>query len=324
MNTDVLETRGLSTGYASRSLHSALDLRVNAGQLVCLIGPNGSGKTTLLRTLSGSQRPIAGQVLLSGRDVHRLSSLERARHLSIVTTERIASGLITGYELVAMGRIPHTSWTGALSVKDHDIVERAIRQCRAADLSGRPLAEISDGERQRLMLARALAQEPRLLVLDEITAFLDVTKRIEMAILLRKIARETGVAILLSTHDLDLALRTADRVWLLPGPGLFNQGIPEELVLDGTLASAFAAEGVLFDRESGGFVLTESAAHLTPVSGSGVNATWARRAVARLGLAEPDMMIAVEEGEFRVLRHGMGTSSSTLTGLLELIARRGT
>jgi iron complex transport system ATP-binding protein len=294
----------LATGYGRDALHSDLNVRVSPGELVCVIGPNGAGKSTLLRTLSGIQRPVAGSVELAGRDVHSLTSLQRARVLSMVLTERITAGLLTGYDLVAMGRIPHTSWTGSLSEKDRSIIARCIGQCHAEDLAGRSIAEISDGERQRLMLARALAQEPRLLVLDEITAFLDLTRRMEMALMLREIVRHSDVSILLSTHDLDLAIRTADAMWLLPGPGQFHQGPPEELVLNGAIARAFERLGIFFDPASGGFQTMPAADSLITVEGRGLRAEWTRRAVSRLGISGRHASIEVtDEAFFLTQRH---------------------
>jgi iron complex transport system ATP-binding protein len=311
-----LETHQLATGYGSRVIHSDLDLRVAPSQLVCLIGPNGAGKTTLLRTLSGTQRAIRGSVQLAGRNSHSVSSLERARLLSIVLTERVASGLLTGYELVAMGRTPHTSWTGALSNRDREIIAKSIEMYEAAELASRPLSEISDGERQRLMLARALAQEPRLLIRDEITGFLDLTRRMEMALLLRDIARKGEVAILMSTHDLDLAIRTADTMWLLPAPGQFHQGPPEELVLNGAIGKAFSREGVYFDTVSGGFQAALPKQDLIAVAGIGLRADWTRRAVARMALSIPETAVDATEDGFYLRQCGNTTRLDTLTALL--------
>jgi iron complex transport system ATP-binding protein len=311
-----LETHELATGYGRQIIHADLNLRVAAGQLICLIGPNGAGKSTLLRTLAGTQRPLKGSVHLAGRDAHRLSSLERARILSVVLTERITSGLLTGYELVAMGRTPHTSWTGSLSDKDRAVIARAIDQCRAQDLANRPLSEISDGERQRLMLARALAQEPKLLILDEITAFLDLTRRMEIALLLRDIAKRGDVAILLSTHDLDLAIRTADAMWLLPAPAQFHQGPPEELILNGVVGRAFARDGIRFDPASGGFHTTDVQGELISVTGGGLRAEWTRRAIARLGLTRSGAEIDVTDDAFSLRNGSRVVRFETLSQLL--------
>lgn len=287
--TQILSTHNLSIGYATgRPLAGAIDVSLQPGELVCLLGPNGAGKTTLIRTLAGMQPPLSGRVLLGGQDVRGLGPRALARQLSVVLTEKLEVGALSVYELVALGRYPYTDWMNRLKPRDHAAVEAALRAVGAAELAGRQCSELSDGERQRVMIARALAQEPELMILDEPTAFLDLPRRVEIMHLLRDLTRATGRAILLSTHDLDLALRSADRVWLLPSGGPLQVGAPEDLILSGAFSSAFHSEGARFDINSGTFTINGQGARAIRVIGDGTTAIWTRRALERQGCSIRD------------------------------------
>lgn len=288
----VLSAEGLAVGYqpARRPavrVADEIELTLHAGELVCLLGPNGAGKSTLMRTLAGMQRPLAGRVLLAGDDVHQLTPQEVAKRLSIVLTERPDLGLMNGYALVALGRYPYTDWTGRLSRYDRAMVRWAVDVVGASDIAERPVMTLSDGQRQKLMIARALAQESDLILLDEPTAFLDLPRRVEVMQLLKRLAAGTGQAILLSTHDLELALRTADTFWLMSG-GKVTCGVPEDLVLSGAFAAAFAAEGVTFDPVTGAFRTVTAGRGAVAVVGEGLAAVWARRALQRAGYEVSD------------------------------------
>jgi iron complex transport system ATP-binding protein len=259
-----------------------LSLALHPGELVCLLGPNGAGKSTLMRTMAGMQPPIAGEVRLDGQSLHRLGPRDIAKRVSVVLTERVTTGLLSVYELVALGRHPFTDWTGRLTATDHAAVQQAIRAVGAEPLAHRPIAELSDGERQKAMVARALAQQPEVMLLDEITAFLDLPRRVEIMKILKGLAHEDGRAILLSTHDLDLALHTADILWVVHGAAIVA-GIPEELVLDGVFEETFAADGVWFDRERGAFRLQLQGRGTVAVEGGGVVGAWTKRALERRG-----------------------------------------
>ena len=262
---------------------SQLNLDLRRGELVCLLGPNGAGKSTLMRTLAGMQLPLDGKVQLESKDIHALAPSELAKHLSIVLTERIDAGNLSAYELVSLGRYPYTDWAGQLSAADHEIVRKAIDTVSAGPLSHRSVNELSDGERQKVMIARALAQEPTVMLLDEPTAFLDLPRRVEVMNMLRDLARLNNCAILLSTHDLDLALRNADRIWLLQNDGTMHIGIPEELVLNGSFAAAFRSEGVEFDSSRGTFQIRHPSGKRIGLIGNGNRAVWTARALERIG-----------------------------------------
>ena len=297
-----IELCDLSIGYRGPRgsvtvVGSNLSLSLQAGELVCLLGPNGAGKSTLLRTLAGVQEPLAGLVLLNGADIARMSRQDIARQLSVVLTERIAVGMLTAYELVATGRHPHTNWRGTLTARDHEVIRRVIEAVRAEDLIGRQVLELSDGERQRIMIARALAQEPRVMILDEITAFLDLPRRVEMMKLLSGIASGNGCSILLSTHDLELAMRNADRIWVYPRGGPVRAGLPEELAWSGALDQAFQSEGVRFDQLTGSFQLGEEPTEKISVVGAGLHAHWTIKALERRGwkvVSDHDHSVRVE------------------------------
>jgi iron complex transport system ATP-binding protein len=283
----VIETRDLSVGYRSRRRSTVvlrnLNLSVQPGEFVCLLGPNGIGKSTLLRTFSTIQRPLAGCVLLDNEEVHRLRQAELARRLSVVLTERVEVGALTAYNVVELGRYPYTGWNGRLSTYDHEVVRWAITSVGAAHLAPRDIGELSDGERQRVMIARALAQQPKVMLLDEPTAFLDVPSRVEMTGLLRRLAREHKVAVILSTHDLELALRAADTVWLLAPGGVLHVGGPEDLVLNGALEDTFRGRDLRFDPVERSFRSQHSGAGCATVRGDGLVAALARATLEREG-----------------------------------------
>lgn len=288
MSSVVMHSEQLTIGYAAprtprRVVAADLDLTLHAGEVVCLLGPNGVGKSTLLRTLVGMQPPLAGHVFLAGSDIATLTPRDLARRVSVVLTERLDVGQLSVYALVALGRHPHTDWLGRLTARDEEVTRWALAAVDAIDLAQRQVHELSDGERQRVMVARALAQEPLLMLLDEPTAFLDLPRRVEMMRLLRRLARETGRALLLSTHDLDLALRSADVLWLLAPGGVLHCGAPEDLVLGGAFEATFATNGVGFDRRQGVFAVHPPALRRVALAGDGLLAAWTVRTLERAG-----------------------------------------
>jgi iron complex transport system ATP-binding protein len=283
----LLQLEGLLPGYVSSGRRIAVTDRIDeslrAGEFACLIGPNGAGKSTLMRTMAGLQPPLEGTVRFDGTEVHRMPPATRARHLAVVLTEIVQVPMLSAYDLAAFGRVPFTGWSGQLTPHDHDVVSRALDAVGASDLAARPVTELSDGERQRVMIARALAQEPSAMILDEITGFLDLPRRIDIMRLLRRAAHETGCAVLLSTHDLDLALRTADRIWLLPKGRSLRAAMPETLVLDGAFEAAFALDDVTFDEQNGSFRVPHPKRWPVTLTGDRTAVMWTERALERHG-----------------------------------------
>jgi iron complex transport system ATP-binding protein len=294
---EVLIVSGLAIGYSSppRTLAENINLSLEGGELVCLLGPNGVGKSTLIRTMAGMHKALHGQIRLMGTDIGKLKPRDLAKRLSVVLTDKVDVGILTAYSLVALGRYPYTNWSGKLSAHDEAVVQWAIEAVGATALAKRNVNELSDGERQKIMIARALAQEPGLIILDEPTAYLDLPRRVEVMQTLRKLARETGRAVLLSTHDLDLALRSADKIWLLSSNGQLSVGAPEDLILAGAFQAAFRNEGVDFDNFSGAFKVNSEYKGQIALQGSGMAVIWTARALERAGFEiTPDATVLVE------------------------------
>lgn len=281
----MLTTSSLTIGYHRRPIAFSLDLELRPAEMVCLIGPNGAGKSTLLRTLAGMQEPLSGTVRLGNADLFSIPALELAKQLAVVLTGRVEAGNLSAYALVTLGRHPYTDWLGRLTPRDEEAVRRAMQLTGCEALAARPIHELSDGERQKVMIARALAQEPKVLLLDEPTAFLDLPRRVELLQLLKRLSRETRCAVLLSTHDLDLALRIADKLWLLSSHGELHIGLPEELALNGALARVFQSEGVEFDHARGAFKVHQPVCGPISLHGDrdGVVTAWTWRALERIG-----------------------------------------
>ncbi|WP_368563279.1 ABC transporter ATP-binding protein [Pseudoxanthomonas sp. UTMC 1351] len=279
----MLVLNDLRIGYHHKALVTLPPTTVEAGEFVCLLGRNGQGKSTLLRTLGGFLAPVSGEVMLHGTPVRELRGVARARRIAVVLTERPQVGALGVMDLVEMGRQPYTGWAGVLTEEDRRIAAMALEQVGGAHLASRTVDSLSDGERQRVMIARALAQQPDLMLLDEITAFLDLPSRVTIIDMLRRIAAEQGMTIILSSHDLELSLQTADRLWLLPGQGRFVDGTPEDVALSGAVGDAFDQENLVFSLESGRFESSAVASRSIYVEGDDVATSWLMRSLRRRG-----------------------------------------
>jgi iron complex transport system ATP-binding protein len=281
-----LRLQGLDVGYGKgsrrRTVLAGITTDLAAGELACLVGPNGAGKSTLLRSIAGLQPVLGGRVLLAGVPLARLTRRQVARQVAAVLTDRVEPGQLHARDVVALGRYPHTDWTGRLSPDDQDAVDTALAQAGAADLAAWQFSELSDGQRQRVLIARALAQQPRILLLDEPTAFLDPPARIGLLALLASIAVSGSVAVLVSTHDLELAARTADTLWVADG-GTLTCGGPEDLAHAGTLAAAFTSEGTEFDVAALGFTAADGGRPAAAIDGDGLERVLAAHALRRAG-----------------------------------------
>lgn len=325
MSDKVLSATGLSIGYTQRGketlIAGPLDLALYAGSMVCLLGPNGAGKSTLMRTLSGLQPALGGNVLLDGRSLHQMQALQMARTLSVVLSDKTDTGNLTVREVVALGRTPYTNWLGMLSDQDERIIHDAMDDTGVLSFADRKIHRLSDGERQRVMLARALAQDTPVIFLDEPTAHLDLTGRIELMHLLRHLAHQNGKAVLLTTHDLDLALHSADKLWLVHPTAGFCQGTPEDLILNGAFEKVFVKNGFRFDKTTGSFQFHEpQQGEAIFLTGQGEAVFWTKRALIREGFAislQPEA-IRVHAGgdEWQLQTPNQSSRHSTVSGLL--------
>ena len=285
---NILVTQDLSIGYKQGKkdhlcLLSDINLTIRRGEMVCLLGPNGAGKSTLMRTIAGIQNPLAGCTLVEGIPIRDRNYKEIAQLLSIVLTERINVGNLTVYHIVSLGRHPYTSWMGRLSEEDKDKIKWALEQVDLLRYADHFINQLSDGERQRVMIAKALAQDTPLIILDEPTAHLDLPNRVEIMRLLHRLARETNKAILLSTHELDLALQAADVIWLMSLGKPIKIGAPEDLVLNGSIEETFHNKSFIFDRKTGNFIMNYQKKQIIQVLGNDVMGFWTQRALSREG-----------------------------------------
>ena len=242
-----LETKGLSVGYHGKPLIEDIALHVQRGRIVTLIGPNGSGKSTILKTVIGQLSKVSGTVFLDGKAMEARSRNEIARRMAILMTARMEPELMTCRDVVSSGRYPYTGKLGILTSEDRAIVERSLAQVGGLDFADRLFANISDGQRQRILLARALCQEPEIIVLDEPTSFLDIRYKLELLTVLKRMVRENHLAVLLSLHELELAERISDTVVCVAGDRIDRIGPPEEIFTSDYIAQLYHLERGKYD-----------------------------------------------------------------------------
>ena len=229
----------LSAGYDKKVVVEGVDLEVRAGDIVALIGPNGSGKSTILKTITRHLAPLAGAVELDGREISRWKTAEFARNLAVMLTDRPRTELLTCRDIVEAGRHPYTGRMGTLSPNDHSRVGEAMKTAHVEELAERDFMQISDGQRQRVMLARAIAQDPRVLVLDEPTSYLDIRYQIDLLRILRHLAKSRNVAVIMSIHELELAQKSADKVICVKDGRVFRAGVPEDIFTRETIGELY-------------------------------------------------------------------------------------
>ncbi|KVV15364.1 ABC transporter ATP-binding protein [Flavobacterium sp. TAB 87] len=256
---NILQTKDLSIGYKTNKsvviIAENLNLNLQSGKLISLIGANGIGKSTLLRTLTGIQKPLSGSVLLSGKNILAYKNIELAQNLSVVLTEKLPPSNLSIFELVALGRQPYTNWIGTLTPEDIEKVNLAMELTQITHLSHKKHYEISDGQLQKVLIARALAQDTPLIVLDEPTTHLDLLHKVSLFKLLKKLTKETQKSILFSTHDVDLAIQLSDEMIIMT-PQLVVQDEPCNHISKGNFATLFKDEHITFDAQKGKFVIT--------------------------------------------------------------------
>lgn len=266
---ETIKINRLTTGYHGRHgseiiVARDIDASLKSGELTCLLGPNGAGKSTLLKTLSGFLPPLSGDIFIENRKLSDYGSSELGKMIGVVLTERLTLQNMTAEELVSLGRSPYTGFWGRLSSHDKDIVDEAIELVGIRELRKRIVQTLSDGERQKVMIAKALAQETPVIFLDEPTAFLDYPSKVEIMLLLRRLSKRSDKTVFLSTHDLEIALQIADRLWLLDRDHGLRIGTPCELGKSGDLALYFERDGITFDKNAGLFRIKKAGDAATP------------------------------------------------------------
>jgi iron complex transport system ATP-binding protein len=255
----ILNTSNLTIGYKSKkgtvTIAENLNLNLSSGKLISLIGANGIGKSTLLRTITGIQQPLRGNVILNNKDISIYKPLDLAQNLSVVLTENLPPSNLSVFELIALGRQPYTNWIGTLMPTDIEKVQEAMELTQIVHLAQKKHYEISDGQLQKVLIARALAQDTPLIILDEPTTHLDLLHKVSLFKLLKKLTQETQKCILFSTHDIDLAIQLSDEMIIMT-PETVVQDQPCNLISNGSFATLFKDENITFDAEKGKFIIT--------------------------------------------------------------------
>lgn len=328
LKVETIKVVDMETGYRTTGRTTVITSGVTAslysGELTCLLGPNGAGKSTLLKTLTAFLPPIKGKIIIEQKSLSDYSDAELSKVIGVVLTEKLSLTNMSVEELVGLGRSPYTGFWGHMNDNDRRVVEESISLVGIENLAGRMIQTLSDGERQKVMIAKALAQETPVIFLDEPTAFLDYPSKVEIMQLLQRLAREKNKTVFLSTHDLELALQIADKVWLLDKFHGVTIGTPEDLALDGEMSRYFHREGVVFDRESGLFKICHKKDKAVRLIGEGARCNMVEKALARQGIESgsdfcSEIVIKVKEKGYSVNERHANSIGELLDIVMELV-----
>jgi len=282
----ILSFNALKIGYVSgrneKLLLPPLNASASSGELIAVIGRNGIGKSTLLRTLTGIQKPLGGEIFFGGKNITEYSKIELARKVGYISTEIVKASNMSVYDLVALGRYPYTNWIGKIEMKDHEAIMDALIKTSMDGFRNRFISELSDGERQKAMIARILAQDTGIMIMDEPTAFLDVAGKYEIFHLLNTFSGLSDKTIIYSSHDLQMALGHSDKIWLIKGSELV-EGAPEDLMIEGAFDHLFDSSAVLFNSHSGTFSFRTRPKGRIFIKGAGDKRHWTEKALNRAG-----------------------------------------
>jgi iron complex transport system ATP-binding protein len=312
--------KNLIIGYdnSDKNNFPVISSQISGSEFIVLLGRNGIGKSTLLRTLAGLQSPVAGELNLMGQNINRYSQKEKAALISFVSTEKLRIANLTVFDLVSLGRYSYTNWLGLLDEKDRSVVYDSMKMAKVLHLANNNINEISDGELQRVMIARTLAQNTPVIILDEPTSFLDLPNKFEILLLLRKLAWNKNKTIILSTHDLDMAARIADNIWIMTHDGL-EQGAPEDFALNRGFENLFVNTGICYNYNAGivdtGIILTKE---ITLVCNDSHLRFWTHKALNRLGFnvtENADTIIEAQKNRFDYKHGNIEKSFTTIYDL---------
>lgn len=286
----IIETHNLSIGYkqfgkGKKELFPPINVDLNEGDIVALAGPNGAGKTTLFKTFSATLEPLDGQIFLFGKELRSYSAAERAKLFSIVLTERPDDMFLKVFDVVALGRYPYLGMWARLKNTDYQTIEECLDVSGVLHLINRPFHSLSDGERQKVMISKALAQDTPIIFMDEPAAFLDYPSKIELMTLMLRLSREQGKTIMFSSHDLDILLRTADKLWIVANDKPLVWGVPEDIVLNGLIDDYFSRDGMKFDLQTAQFTSFQTTKCEVGINQQDVRSQWVARALTRKGFA---------------------------------------
>lgn len=304
----IIQGSNVSIGYIKSSKQQVLYENINfellEGEITCLIGANGAGKSTLLRSITKMQPYLKGDICINSKNISNYTDKELSLLMGLVLTDKTASGGFTVREIVELGRYPYTGFFGQLTTEDQVVVQQSLESVGIVHKADSYLADLSDGERQKVMIAKALSQECPIIILDEPTAFLDIESRIEIMNLLHSLAHNENKTILLSTHDIDLALLLSDKLWMLSKESGLITGVAEDIILKGEMDKFFGSKNIAFNKYSGSFYPIRSSQHKIYVDAQEEYLFWTINLLLRLGF---DYTTTEEGAEFIIKVTGLSS-----------------
>ncbi len=325
--SEMLTLNSLKIGYVSgrheNVLLPPLNACANKGELIAVIGRNGIGKSTLLRTLTGLQPSLGGEIFYSGKNIRDYSRMDLAQKVGYISTEIVKVSNMSVYDLVALGRFPHTNWMGKIDTKNHEVIMDAIEKTTMSAFCNRFVSELSDGERQRAMIARILAQDTGIMVMDEPTAFLDIGSKYEILHLMHLLSHKNEKTIIFSTHDLHMAISQSDKIWLILDNRLM-EGAPEDLMIEGAFDHLFDSSPVQFNSENGTFSFRSEEKGRIFIEGDGIRRHWTEKAINRAGFSLSEVQtipyIIIPSGNNREWKLTTDISSVEFRSIYELVS----